>query len=913
MKTNSLIYSICVVLLLFTANVTAQNSYSSPIAVNEVESALSSSDSIYTINDFSYGGDLSYWSSDNLELSFDFEKGYSNFKSLFLSPSSTNTKEYAFTNSNLPEFLAGQILSIYLFVPADTSNIDSVSIFLEFDKVDGDDNENDGFNSVDYSVNQLSIGDWNRLSITVPTYLTLNTFGVKVKAKQVGGIPSFHADLFTSIPSYNGYASISPVGNLSQDSVGTSFIGLSWDTPDKGEVNYYAIERATINPYNFERIDTTKSNYYVDENVLSETHYSYKIFPVDSLERKARIASSGFTFQTLSFPDNMTWDFETGSENWQVDNYTNLVLVDSVSYSDRKSLLLSTTGDTTSHFFFLKGEQVKSIIPNQTVFYNLRISSNDLAKIDTIETYYIDNSLGVKTTTSYSSEELVSGAWNKLSIRISSQISADSLKEIGLRIKKKNQNEIPKLFIDLITTVPNYEGVPTISAPSNFEIIDTSYTQLLLKWSPSEGTGTPRYELRKINRRGLPFYFSIDTLLNTSIKIKGLASGQNYKFELTGIDVHGKRSITDTLLVTTKKFEIHPRFDFETETEGWIGEQASISRTDTNATSGYYSIKLKTLAEKARFRVVRDEANAYGNSTKVRNIQAGHTLAYSFFISTEDKAKIKGFRFFAINNQLEEVEQFISVESIKSDEWFKLWFSIPEDLSSVSSTGVEVVGENEGQNPDVTLYIDFISTFSSANPLPKLSIPTDLIAEVDNSRLGYTLSWSKSTGEDVAVVYKVYRADSTFTNFQNFELDGSSRSTSFGKIFIDSGTFQLRVTAVDDRGFETLPSEPIYITINIRTDIREDTGIPKIFALNHNYPNPFNPSTTISYDVPQASNIEIRVFDITGRLVKTLVNEFKNPGKYSITFEAANLASGVYLYQLKTNSFSAVKRMLLIK
>jgi len=911
MKTNRSVFTICFACLAFVANVNAQSEDSSPTIVKGIELTAKSSDSIYVTNDFTYAADLDYWSSDNFELTID--RGYSDFIGVLLDPSNTNTTEYKLTHSNLQQFLPGQILSIYLLVPADTSNIDSISVFLEFDKVDGDDNDNDGFNSVDYRVNQLKIGDWNRLSITVPNYLTINTFGVKVQAKQLGGIPPFYADLFTSEPDFIGYASINEVKNLNQDSVGTSFTALSWDTPEEGEVSYYLIERSINNEYNFERLDTSRLNYYVDENVWSDTQYSYTVFPVDSLKRKARVGSNVIQLKTLSFPDNTTWDFETGVDNWQVDSFSNLVLVDSVSYSDRKSLLLSTTADTTDHFFFLKGEQLKSIIPNQTIFYNLRIDSEDLAKIDTIETYYIDNYLGIKTAISYPLVELIAGVWNKLPMRISSQISGDSLKEIGLRIKKNNASETPKVYVDLITTVPNYEGVPTISAPSNFEIIDTSYTQITLQWDPSEGTGNARYELLRYSRNRRPPFLLIDTLSSNSIKIEGLLSGGVYDFELNAIDVHGKRSTKEVLSVTTKKFEIHPRFDFETETEGWIAEEASISRTDTNATSGYYSIKLKTLADEARFRITRDENESSSNTTKVRNVQPAHTLTYSFWISDEDKDKIKGLRFFAIDNQSEEVEQFISVDNIESDTWFKLWFQIPERLTSLKTTGFEIIGQNEGQNPDVTLYIDFVSTLRDAKPLPRLSLPTDIIAEVVNSRLGYNLSWSESTGSSVVNKYNIYRADSASTNFEKFELDGSASSTTFSKMFIGSGTFQLRITAVDVNGLETLPSDPIFIAISVGTGITEESGIPKTFALNQNYPNPFNPVTIITYDVPSVSNIEIRVFDVTGRLVKGLVNEFKNKGTHSVTFDAENLASGVYLYQLKTNSFSTVKRMLLIK
>ena len=89
--------------------------------------------------------------------------------------------------------------------------------------------------------------------------------------------------------------------------------------------------------------------------------------------------------------------------------------------------------------------------------------------------------------------------------------------------------------------------------------------------------------------------------------------------------------------------------------------------------------------------------------------------------------------------------------------------------------------------------------------------------------------------------------------------------------------------------------------------------IPGSFALEQNYPNPFNPSTTISFDVPKQSHLRLAIYDVLGRQVKTLVDEEKNPGRYSVTFDASNLPSGVYLYRLEAGSFSEVRKMVVVR
>jgi Secretion system C-terminal sorting domain len=106
------------------------------------------------------------------------------------------------------------------------------------------------------------------------------------------------------------------------------------------------------------------------------------------------------------------------------------------------------------------------------------------------------------------------------------------------------------------------------------------------------------------------------------------------------------------------------------------------------------------------------------------------------------------------------------------------------------------------------------------------------------------------------------------------------------------------------------------------------TGIPSSYSLSQNYPNPFNPSTVIRFGIPSLSKIRrggegfsqlgvgivtLKIFDITGREVRTLVNESLAPGTYEVKFDGSMLNSGVYFYKLVTNGFTDSKRMLLIK
>ncbi|MHA2101430.1 MAG: T9SS type A sorting domain-containing protein, partial [Candidatus Kariarchaeaceae archaeon] len=99
------------------------------------------------------------------------------------------------------------------------------------------------------------------------------------------------------------------------------------------------------------------------------------------------------------------------------------------------------------------------------------------------------------------------------------------------------------------------------------------------------------------------------------------------------------------------------------------------------------------------------------------------------------------------------------------------------------------------------------------------------------------------------------------------------------------------------------------------TSVRTSTGfvIPKLYSLSQNYPNPFNPSTIIKYQIPQLSFVTIKVYDVLGSEIITLVNEEKPLGSYEVEFNAANLPSGIYFYRLQAGNFVETKKMVLMK
>ncbi len=94
---------------------------------------------------------------------------------------------------------------------------------------------------------------------------------------------------------------------------------------------------------------------------------------------------------------------------------------------------------------------------------------------------------------------------------------------------------------------------------------------------------------------------------------------------------------------------------------------------------------------------------------------------------------------------------------------------------------------------------------------------------------------------------------------------------------------------------------------------RIDNLLPSDYQLEQNYPNPFNPSTKIRYSIPEHSSVTLKVFNLLGEEIETLVNTEQSAGVYEATFDASNLSSGIYFYTLQTDNFSSSKKMILIK
>lgn len=181
---------------------------------------------------------------------------------------------------------------------------------------------------------------------------------------------------------------------------------------------------------------------------------------------------------------------------------------------------------------------------------------------------------------------------------------------------------------------------------------------------------------------------------------------------------------------------------------------------------------------------------------------------------------------------------------------------------------------------------------------------TSFAANVSNNNV--TLNWSTATelnNSGFAVERKQGAGNWSKIAF----VDGHGTSTSPNKYsFTDedlsAGNYSYRLKQVDFDGS--------YEYSNV---VEANIGLPSKFELSQNYPNPFNPNTVIAFSLPQTGHVALRIYNVLGQEVSTLINGIVEAGAHNVEFNASNLSSGIYYYRLETNGLTSMKKMMLLK
>ncbi|MGA9408625.1 MAG: T9SS type A sorting domain-containing protein, partial [Bacteroidota bacterium] len=265
-----------------------------------------------------------------------------------------------------------------------------------------------------------------------------------------------------------------------------------------------------------------------------------------------------------------------------------------------------------------------------------------------------------------------------------------------------------------------------------------------------------------------------------------------------------------------------------------------------------------------------------------------------------------------------------------------LWVTGPDSLLTPLKNGDSVIVAGEvTESADVTQLelVTSVRIISHNNPLPvPVKLQTSLFGPaVSNGNLG------AEPYEGMLVEFDSCTVDQTYPIFVDptlFEASNSSapilvrrdgRNTysnvpadsSVGDIILSTGNKIAKLTGIiyyDNNNYMVVPRTNADYSGVVVTSVAEHLSIlPDHFEMDQNYPNPFNPSTTIRYSVPTAGKVLMKIYNVLGQEVATLVNTQQSAGTYNVTFNASRLASGMYFYRISSGSFVQVKKMLLVK
>jgi hypothetical protein len=212
---------------------------------------------------------------------------------------------------------------------------------------------------------------------------------------------------------------------------------------------------------------------------------------------------------------------------------------------------------------------------------------------------------------------------------------------------------------------------------------------------------------------------------------------------------------------------------------------------------------------------------------------------------------------------------------------------------------------------------------SRSNALPAPVLVT--LKEIATNGSAYQAELVKVTGISVTTIDAIYFPARTYVITDKSDssnavalrignaADTDTDSLNMVKLITFTGPLSQYNSSDPTKGFQLMPILNTDITDNALSVGELRPGLPAAYELGNNYPNPFNPTTVVDYQLPVAGSVRLVVHDMLGREVAVLVNDRKEPGTYSATWDARGLASGVYLYRIQSGNFTQSKKMLLMK
>jgi fibronectin type 3 domain-containing protein len=522
------------------------------------------------------------------------------------------------------------------------------------------------------------------------------------------------------------------------------------------------------------------------------------------------------------------------------------------------------------------------------------------------------------------------------------------------------------IFVSPVSeTVP--DSTPIIPA-SNLSIIESNNNSISFSWVGSLSKNIVKYKLYYKADLEEDFYSnSIDVGNVTNYTLNNLPVGQKYYIAVTAYDKDGNESWYSNEVIASTTPAPRISADLSSIDFGTVDVRSNNAKSLKITNTGTAALSLKTI------QLVN---TSFGYSLNVRKLEPGASTTFIALFSPKSTGTYKvdlkivsdavndsilvipitGYSVrpkapFIVsvndvpNDQGGQVRitfqssRYDGVDSLQKVSSYSVWRKMDENkwdainqFNAVGDSLYYVVAPSLGDSTvNGTVLSTYKVTAHTADPLifytsePAAGyskdniapeVPKGFMASVANNRV--YLKWNPSKEKDFQY-YAIYRSTDP-----NFSADTMKKYTytTIDTAYVDNNVsmnqkYYYKIAAVDYAGNRSTSTNA---EIAVLSDVNDkNKNIPTEYALEQNFPNPFNPSTVIRYSLPYESRVTILIYNSLGQLVSELVDKVEPSGNYEKTFNAGKLPSGIYIYSISVqstdgkNSFSSVKKMLLIK
>ena len=487
-------------------------------------------------------------------------------------------------------------------------------------------------------------------------------------------------------------------------------------------------------------------------------------------------------------------------------------------------------------------------------------------------------------------------------------------------------------------TLSGTPTIPTLVAPLN-NSVDLG-TELTFSWE-NEGVAD-HFKIEIYKDSGIKnLFYAKDSVTNTSITINNFKQGSQYFWRVRSTNKNGNSGYSDLYKFRTRIGEPSILALIEPMNSA-IGLDNSITfKWEPIDSAKYYNLQI---ADNSNFHNVHFEFdNISKNEITVTNLDEGvqyywrvtsynqlgsTTVSNTYNFSTHVGLPDLPVALSPVNNAHNiDTEVSFSWEAAVNTEFYHLEIATDksfnslvysEDTLTINSIKLKDIGEGRKYFWRVRALNTYgNSNFTEKNTFTvKVNKPSDLAAEIpeedfiklswkDNSKVEkrFIIERKVKTGDDSEEFIPIDTLYSNETDYEDYSI-------------VNDEVYVYRVYSENN-----VASSDYSNTTELKYQAGEfnDPNIPDEYKLSQNYPNPFNPSTKINYSLKEASNVGIKIYNILGEVVETLVSDVQNPGNYTLEWDASNYSSGIYIYVMNAESneseerFQASNKMVLVK